>query len=294
MRGRRDPLVVLAILVAAGTLVAAAAGVLAGGGEGGRTVTSPRAETFETYGEGVYRHDSAFKGGGFRGTDVVTLVLALPFLLVVAARHRRGSTRATLLLAGAFLYVLYVYASLALGAAYNDLFLLHVALFGASLFAFVLALRSVDLGAFDLARMPRRLAAIFLLASALATAAIWLADVVPPLVRGEAPKLEGYTTMVTHALDLGIIVPAVALAGVLVLRGDAWGYLLAVPLLVLEVSLLPMIAAQTAMQLAADVSFTTAEIAGPIGGFSVFAAGALVVLVSILGRTRDRVGTVTA
>ena len=191
---RRDLLVLLVLLVALGALAAAAAGLFAGGGEGGVTMSSPRGETFETYGEGVYRADSAFKGGGFRGTDIVTLFLGVPFLLLGGALHLRGSTRGTLLLSGALLYILYVYASLSLTASYNSLFLLYVALFGASLFAFVLALRAVDLGAFDITRMPRRLAGMFLLASAVATAAIWLGDLVPPLVRGETPELQGYTT----------------------------------------------------------------------------------------------------
>lgn len=40
---------------------------------------------------------------------------------------------------------LYTYASMALGATYNELFLLYVALFSVSLYTFVLAFTAIDL-----------------------------------------------------------------------------------------------------------------------------------------------------
>ena len=76
--------------------------------------------------------------------------------------------------------------------------------------------------------------------------------------------------------------PLVSLAAVLLLRGAPQALLLAVPLLVLEVSLAPVIAAQTASQLASGVRLDAAEIAGPIGGFAVLALGAAITLVALL------------
>jgi hypothetical protein len=271
-------------LVAGMALVAAGIGLFWEGGEAATTYTTLRGESVDTYGRGVYDTDSLFRGAGFRGTDAVMLFLGIPFLLAVVALHRRGSVRGTLLLAGALAYFLYVYASLALGSAYNELFLLYVALLGTSAFGFVIALRGVDRHVLD-TRLPRHAIAIFMLASGVATAAIWLVpEVLPALAAGDTPDLEGYTTLVTHVLDLGIVVPAVFLSGVLILRREPLGYLLAVPLLVLEASLLPMIALQTASQVEAGVSFTTAEIVGPIVSFCVFATLAVVVLTAILRR----------
>jgi hypothetical protein len=43
--------------------------------------------------------------------------------------YRRGSLRGRLLLIGILTYFLYVYASIAFGAAYNALFLVYVGLF---------------------------------------------------------------------------------------------------------------------------------------------------------------------
>jgi len=131
----------LAALIALLALVAAGTGLFWLSGDGPLTVTTVRGETVELYGRGLYRDDSVFKGAGFRGTDAVTLVLAIPLLVITTLLYRRGSLGGGLLLTGTLGFFLYNYASLALGAAYNNLFLVYVALFGASLFAFVLAFR---------------------------------------------------------------------------------------------------------------------------------------------------------
>ena len=73
----------------------------------------------------------------------------------------------------------------------------------------------------------------------------------------------------TYALDLAVITPAAGFAGLLVRRRDPLGYLLAAPLLVTIVLLLPAIALSTALQAAAGISFTAAEVAGPIAGFGI-------------------------
>src|SRR3954471_1587532 len=60
----------------------------------------------------------------------------------------------------------------------------------------------------------------------------------------------------------------------MILRRVPEGHLLAVSLLVLEAMLAPLIAAQTVSQLAAGVTFTPAEVAGPMAGFLLIAGAA--------------------
>jgi hypothetical protein len=97
---------------------------------------------------------------------------------------------------------------------------------------------------------------------------VWLQPLVTALLQGTPPDLlDTYTTPVTSALDLAVITPAAALAGLLVHRRDPLGYLLAAPLLVTVVLLLPTIALSTLLQAEAGISFTTAQVVGPIGGF---------------------------
>jgi hypothetical protein len=159
-------------------------------------------------------------------------------------------------------------------------------LFSASLFAFVLLFTSLDrqvLATHFAPGLPRRGVAIFMFASGLVTLVIWLQPLLTALIHNAPPPLLGsYTTNITDVLDLGIITPATLIAGRLILRRDPLGYLVAFALLVLEIMLAPMIAAQTISQLWAGVSFTPGQVIGPIAGFMVLALVAGWVLVILL------------
>lgn len=106
------------------------------------------------------------------------------------------------------------------------------------------------------------------------------------VARDTPPRLETYTTFVTYAVDLAVILPAAVVAGILVRQRRALGYLVAASLLVIEVLLAPLIAAQTLSQLWAGETFTTAEVVGPMGGFVVLSLAALWFLVALLRAAR--------
>lgn len=192
--------------------------------------TNHRGETVLVNGHGLYFYDTFSTAAQMQGNDLVTLVVGLPLLAVSAWLAGRGSLRGRLLLAGTLGFFLYTYMSMSMLAAYNALFLVYVVLFSASLFAFILSLMS-----FDLARLPEYfspglprgwLAALMFAVGGFLTLA-WLGRIVPPLLSHTTPALENTTTLVIQAMDLGLLVPAALLAGVLLLRRSAWGYLLA-------------------------------------------------------------------
>jgi hypothetical protein len=288
---RSNAVVGLSALIAVLALIAAGTGLFWQDGDGPYPFTTLRGQTAEIYGRGLYRYDTLFIGAGSRATDTTTLVLGIPLLVVSTLLYRRGSLRGALLLVGTLAYFLYVYSSYALGLAYNELFLLYVALFSACLYAFVLAYTSVDLrtlGSRFSTRMPRLGPATFMFASGLVTLVVWGGPIVVALTGGEPPeRLDTYTTPVTYALDLATITPATFLAGAFILRRDPLGYLIALSLLVLEAMLAPLIAAQTVSQLSAGVTFPPAQIVGPIAGFVVLAVVAIWVTVAILRNISD-------
>jgi hypothetical protein len=122
-----------------------------------------------------------------------------------------------------------------------------------------------------------------MVASGLVTLVVWLAPLLDALVRNMPPPLLGpYTTKITDVLELGIITPATFITGGLILRRDPVGYSVALSMLILEIMLAPMIATQTVSQLLAGVSFTTAEIVGPLTGFIVLALVAIWILTALL------------
>ncbi|MEZ4622486.1 MAG: hypothetical protein R2867_44260 [Caldilineaceae bacterium] len=269
-------------------LVAVAAGFFwpADGGSS-FAFTTVRGDTVMIYGHGLYRYDTIFVGAANRGSDLVTLGLGIPLLTYATLRYWRGSLRGGLLLLGTLVYFLYLYSSYALGTAFNPLLPVYIALFSASLFAFVLlfgalaAQFSMEQLAADL---PHRGVAMFMFASGLATLVIWLQPLLSELAHNQLPAMLGvYTTKVTDVLDLGIITPATFIAGRLIWRHKPSGYLMAFSLLVLEMMLTPMIVAQTVSQWQAGIRFTPAEMIGPIVGFATLGLFALWVM-SILWR----------
>lgn len=274
---------VLGAVIAALSALATIVGLLARPNPVG--VVTVRGDVAELFGGGVYHYDTMFAGAGSRGTDAVTLVIAIPLLLVCLRETRRASLRWTLMLSGAVGWFLYVYLTMAVGSAFNQLFLVYVALFSAAMWMLGLVIRNVDVvrlaGQVD--RLPRTGPAVLMLVSGVVTAVIWLVPILGAQLAGEAPaRLDSYTTVVTTAIDAAVITPAAIVAGILILRRSAVGYLMAFPLVVLESMLAPMIAAQTTSQVLAGVSFQPGEIIGPLAGFVVLAGAAVWVLVTVL------------
>jgi hypothetical protein len=161
--------VVLSALAAVPACAAAATGLVWSGGGPHVPVQTVRGDPATLDGRGLYRFDTVFAAAGQRGTDVVVLLVVVPLLAWAVWRYRRGRPSAVLVWAGALLALLYVYAGPALGTvAYNNMFLVYVAVLSASLSAFVLLFASRPMRGLEAglaAGMPRRPLAYFLIAS---------------------------------------------------------------------------------------------------------------------------------
>ncbi len=193
-------------------------------------LTSFRGEQVTINGHGLYFYDTVSTAAQMQANDLITLLVGLPLLAASAWLAFAGSLRGRLLLAGTLGFFLYTYMSMSMLTAYNPLFLAYVAMFALSLYTFVLAMLSFDLA--DLPqhfspRLPRGWIAGVLFAVGGFLLLAWLGRVGAPLLSGQAPALENTTTLVIQAMDLTLIAPLAILAGVLLLRRSAWGYLLA-------------------------------------------------------------------
>jgi hypothetical protein len=184
----------------------------------------------------TYARETASWAAQGIGQDWVNLLLVVPGLLLTAVLTLRGSRRATLLLGGGLVYTLYSYVIYAFAVHFNALFLVYCVALGLSFFALLLLLRALleeDVRAWYGLRAPVRTAGVLQLAIAVIFAFLWLSEVVPALLHGRAPASlveGGFFTNPVHVLDLSILLPALALSGVLLLRRRASGFLLA-PLL---------------------------------------------------------------
>ena len=287
------PLVILSTLVAIVATVAAITGLFWQTKGEPFPFTTLHDQTVEIYGQGLYQNDWSFKAPVYRGTDMVMLLAGIPLLLSSIWLTHRGSLRGGFLLAGALACTLYNGASLAFGAAYNPLYLLYMVYFAASLYAFVLAFAAIDLPALPARispRLPRRWIAAFTFLAGLSPL-VWLIDIVGALVEGGLPSnLAHYTTDVTTVLDVGLILPACFLAGVLLLRRQPLGYLLSSTLLILLALVGLIVVGQTVMQTLDGIVLSTGEFAAfvvPFVTLSLIAIGLDVVILRNIGTQRD-------
>lgn len=191
--------------------------------------TSHRGETVALNGHGLYFYDTVSSTAQMQGNDLITLIVGLPLLAVSAWMAFRGSLRGRLLLTGTLGFILYTYMSMCALASFNALFLVYVALFTLSMYAFILSMMSFDLN--DLPqrfseKLPRGWIAGLMFVVACFFAFAWLGRIFAALQPNAIPTLENTTTMVIQFMDLGLIAPAAALGGILILRRSAWGFLL--------------------------------------------------------------------
>lgn len=220
--------------------------------------TAVRGETVQIWGQGWYRYDTPIGALSFKAGDLITLFLAIPALIVSFVLYRQGSLRGGLFLTGVLAYFLYTYTSLGFGATYNNLFLAYILIFSASLFGLILALTSFDMQALPAhfsETLPRRGIGIFLIVSGIILSLIWLVlSIIPALLQSKAP-LEAYfyTTFMTGIVDIGIVAPALIIAGVLLLRRAPFGYLFASTMLVFTCILGPNLTAGGIIQVVEEV-----------------------------------------
>lgn len=176
------------------------------------------------------------------GQDAVNLVI-YPAMLLSAWRAARGSLRAYLTWLGIAAYSAYSYLLYAGFVHFSGWFLLYVTVFGLSTYALVAGFALLD---------PARLRASFppstpvrpvgWVLTALGTmfALLWLSEIVPALVAGTTPEVvteAGQVTNPVWVLDLGLVLPAMILTGLLLRRGRPLGFTLAAPLLVFGIAM---------------------------------------------------------
>lgn len=270
-------------LIAILALIAAGAGLFWQSEGSSYTFPTLYGETVQIYGQGLYEHDTVFSVGASQGADLVALFLALPLLIISSVLYHRGSLRGGFLLASALAYYLYYSASLGLVVAYNNLYLVYLALFSASFFAFILSLTMFDLPNLPSrisARLPRRGMAVFMFIAGLGTAFIWLSDVINALSTNGVPEALGVNiSLITYTLDVGIIAPATLLAGIQLLRRAPLGYLLTGILTIMLALVGAMVIGQTIMQLNIGVELSPGQMIGKVGTWVIM--GGIAVWLSI-------------
>jgi len=164
------------------------------------------------------------------GNDWVTLVLAVPLLLLGLVRGARGSTRGLLVWVGMIAYAVYNYAFYLFGASLNVFFTLYVLAFVVAVVTLMLALSQLDVAA--VARSFRQATAVRAIGGLLTfigtgLASVWIAMWAAYVFAGRPTPVDPEAFKIVAALDLALMVPALMAGGVLLWRRRPWGYVIA-------------------------------------------------------------------
>ncbi len=187
--------------------------------------------------DGLYRASPSFVVAQAVGQDLVTLVVALPALIISAILAGRDSPRARLIWLGVLVYLVYSYTVTSFTVYFNPLFLVYMALLGCSTYALIGGLATADLAGIKARfteKTPVKAVSIFLAVMAVLFYFYWLGEIVPALIAGDIPRMVRWNETPTSAfyvLDMAWLLPAVGLTAVWLWRKRALGYTLAGALL---------------------------------------------------------------
>ncbi len=267
----------LSIVSAILAIISALLGIFYSFGGLTRNVSNIYGETITLFGDGIYCNDSVFKVALTKGTDIAVILVAIALLVTVLLLKK--SRYAPFLQAGLLSIILYATACLVFGTVFNSLFLLYIAQFGATLFAFIFSLINLlNKKLFKEHFYQKKLTgtAIFLIISALSVLQ-WLAFIIPPIITGSPMEIIGiYTTEPTFIIDLGIILPTALYCAIMLMNRKPLAYQLTPVLLILLSGVALCVICQTVMQWHLGVSISLSELIGLVivfvilGSISIF------------------------
>jgi hypothetical protein len=184
-----------------------------------------------------YQHETANWALQARGQDIGNL-LAVVLLVASALRMRADSTRATQLWIGTLFYLLYAYVIYAFAVHFGRLFLAYVAILGLVVYSLIAALPTSARSSGYPRGPVRVLAGAVLIGTGVLFALLWLSELVPASLSGQAPPsldIAGLIVNPVHVIDLSVVLPGMIVIGVLALRGKQAALFLTLPALVFSV-----------------------------------------------------------
>lgn len=253
----KKPISFLVFLIAVCSFTATTYGIFSNYNHGQSEFKSIFGQTISIYGKGLYKNDSVAMASQAIAQDYVTLFLGIPLLLLSFYYAKKGLIKGRLLLTGTLGYFLYTYISYSFLSMYNKMFLVYVLLMSASFFAFTMMMISFEMGTLQEyfgQQLPVKWIGGFLLFVSFIFSMMWLGKIVPSLFSSAPPAgLEHYTTLVIQALDLGFVIPVGILAGILVIKRTAFGYLLSSIMIIKDITLITALTMMIILQMIAGI-----------------------------------------
>lgn len=190
---------------------------------------------------GIYKYNTKVWVLGGMPWDLVRLVFGIPLLIISLMFYLRNSIRGTMIFIGVLFSFFYQYLLWSIGWHFNSLFLVYSLTYALCLSTLILVVISIDremIAKSVTDKFPVKGVAIFLFFIAGMLLFKCLGEIMPTLPSGELTKqFAGYYNLFDQSLDLGIMVPFAIFIGVLLLKRNAYGFLLSSVSLILFINL---------------------------------------------------------
>jgi hypothetical protein len=199
--------------------------------------------------DGLYQ-DNDFVNRVWLGNDIITLLLAIPIMIISLSLTIKGSFKATFIWLGTLWYMIYNYLFYSFGATFNKFFLLHIFIFIFSAYAFILGLSNLDLVWLKAkvthnVKIPFKRISSYLLFFGVFIGGMWIAMSLNYVFTGHIPDgitQTGHSTAVVFAADLGFLVSLLIVGGSLLWHKHVWGYIIS-SFLMIKCMLYPLVLA---------------------------------------------------
>jgi hypothetical protein len=176
--------------------------------------------------------DGAWANAQWLGQDIITLILALPMLLVSTRKGiGNGNIKWEMISGGILLYYAYTYSFFMFAAELTPLYLFHFPIYGLSIIGFVIC--CIRIFNHDLHfRLPSRglkvIIIFYLVVIALMISFLWLNDIIAHLSNPEhhSDTPDGKAPLIIYSLDLAIIIPLMIVSALSLYWRSKWGYVL--------------------------------------------------------------------
>mgnify|MGYP000120138862 CR=1 FL=1 len=181
-----------------------------------------------------FYQDNALVSSSWYGNDIITMVLAVPVFMNGLIFYKKKTVIGILILFAMLFYSLYNYAFYLFSAAFNNLFLIYVAIFSLSIFALILLIRKIDIkksAAQFKPETPVKVIGWYMIIVGILLGVFHTGLSLSYVFSGTVPEIitnVAHPTNVIAALDLSMVVPVALIAGINILKKRPWGYVLAV------------------------------------------------------------------
>jgi len=184
------------------------------------------------YLDNLYR-DNDFLKIVWESTDLLVLFLIVPiFIISLYFIKKSASIRAYLILLGLLDFTLYNYGYYLFAVSFNWFFLLYVALYVLSAITIIIALLNLDsklIAQRFRTKIPTKLIAGFMIFVSISLTIVYSVMTFGFIFSGNLPVIierTGHPTNIVFAMDLSLVVPVYAIAGIWLWKRKPWGYVL--------------------------------------------------------------------